>query len=215
MLSQSLQPHGRFFPIDQNGYIINDTDWSTIPKHWQNVIIDIIAAYQKELANNLIAVYVRGSVARNLAIDGFSDIDTFALIKSDQLLKWAKASFQGLTSSFLQKKYVFVKEIEMQLVSYNSNTFLAQNPKVAMLIQTQSLCVFGKDIIPTLSQYLPNRSVCLNYHWLEEDIKAYLQKTTDELTIADHQAILKVIIRSGFELVIEREKQFLMTMRAY
>ncbi len=78
-----------------------------------------------------------------------------------------------------------------------------------MIIKTQSICVFGKSIAPTLPLFRADRMMCLNINWLEEDVKAFLKKLDmNANTLKDCQAIMKVIIRSGFELVIEKEKQF-------
>lgn len=46
----------------------------------------------------------------------------------------------------------------------------------------------------------------VNLSWLEEDMNNFLQK--EKITQEDCQGITKILIRSGFELVMEKEQKF-------
>jgi hypothetical protein len=172
------------------------------------VIDEIVAAYQIHLHEKLHSIYLRGSVARGTAIKGFSDIDTFALIHSDDNIRWKKADFQEQVEKEIQSQFDFVKEVEINISSYYFD-FYDQNPRLAMMIKTQSLCVFGNDISPSLPNFKPNRDMILNLKWLEADIQEVIQKIKNETyTLEDYQFIMKVLLRSGFELVMEREGRY-------
>lgn len=199
---------GKFLPQDNNGFIINDLSLENIDDEWQAVISKIVKAYQNHLHGKLHSIYLRGSVARGTAIKGFSDIDTFALIHSNEKIRWQKADFQEPVEQKIQEEFDFVRDIEMNIASYHSD-FYNQNPRLSMIIKTQSLCIFGTDLSPTLPNFKPNQNMILNLKWLEtdiEDIISKIEKGTN--TLEDCQFVMKVLLRAGFELVMKREGRY-------
>lgn len=203
-----IQAIGAFRPQDEEGFIINNLSLEALDYEWQSVIEQIILFYKKELTDTLHSIYIRGSVATGQAIKGISDVDSFALIYSDQFIRWKTTIFQPQLEDELKANFSFINEVEANLASFH-NDFHSVNPRLSMIIKTQSICVFGKSIAPTLPLFRADRMMCLNINWLEEDVKAFLKKLDmNANTLKDCQAIMKVIIRSGFELVIEKEKQF-------
>jgi hypothetical protein len=205
---KEIQHIGAFLPQDEQGFIINNLSLSLIDKPWQAVIQAIILFYKKELSTSLHSVYVRGSVATGRAVKGISDIDTFALIHSTKFIRWKTPTFHSQLEHELQTDFQFINGVEANLASFHSD-FYNKNPRLSMIIQTQSLCVFGESIAPTFPQFKAGKVMCLNSNWLKEDIQVFQQKLYQKTnTLADCQAIMKVIIRSGFELVIEKEQRF-------
>lgn len=150
------------------------------------------------------SIYLRGSVARGNNVDGFSDIDIFALIY-DLEERWKMADWQPDLEKELQAEFQFVKEVEVMLTQYFED-FYQKNPRLAMIIKTQSLCIYGKDLNETILPFAPNKKMILNLTWLEEDVNDFLQK--EKNTKQDCQKITKTLIRSGFELVMEKEQKF-------
>ena len=150
------------------------------------------------------SIYLRGSVARGNNVDGFSDIDVFAIIY-DIEDRWKIADWQPDLQKELQIEFPFVKEVEVMLTQYFKD-FYQKNPRLAMIIKTQSLCIYGEDLIEEIPPFLPNKKMILNLTWLEEDLNDFLQKET--IAQKDYQEIAKILIRSGFELVKEKEQKF-------
>ncbi len=147
---------------------------------------------------------MRGSVARGNSVDGFSDIDVFAIVH-DLEERWTVADWQPDLQKELQTKFPFVKEVEVMLTQYFKD-FYQKNPRLAVIIKTQSLRIYGKDLNEEIPSFLPNEKMILNLTWLEEDVHDFLQKK--KVTQKDCQAITKILIRSGFELVMEKEQKF-------
>lgn len=156
------------------------------------------------LNDQIHSIYLRGSLPRALAIDGLSDVDTFALIRKDNT-PWKKADWQPILENSLQTTYPFVKEVEIMLSSYHNNFFKA-NPKLSMILKTQSCCIWGEDIIPSLPKFKPGKAMMLNYRWIEDDVNSFLKK--EKYEPIDCKEIMKVMIRTGFELVMERENSY-------
>ena len=132
----------------------------------------------------------------------------FALVKSSfskTVIRWQTASFQNELEAYLQKKYPFIKAIECNLATYH-DSFLTTN--LAMVIQTQSLCVWGEDVSALIQKYRPNHQLMLNSKWLATDVEDFKNLPTEQYTPEDGQAILKILLRVGFELVMERVGKF-------
>ncbi len=105
----------------------------------------------------------------------------------------------------LQSEFPFVKEVEVMLTQYFKD-FYQKNPRLAMMIKTQSLCIYGEDLKEKIPSFLPNKKMIINLTWLKEDVNDFLRK--EKITQKDCQVITKKMIRSGFELVIEKEQKF-------
>ena len=203
-----IQPLGDYLSQDENGFILNDLSIEKIDKKWLPVLEIIVKTYQQKLGESLISVYVRGSVARNLAIDNISDLDTFALVKpafANQKIRWQTVDFEEETFYAINEKYSFFCNLEMNIATFDDD-FLAS--KLAMVVKTQSLLLFGQDIAKQIKNYTANEKMILNLNWLAGDLTAFLVIKAKHFELKDCQKIMKVILRSGFELVIERVGKF-------
>lgn len=200
--------HGSFLPQDENGFILNTLSLTAVQPLWQPPLSVILAAYQTNFPTNLHSIYLRGSVARGLAVPHHSDIDLVALIENSDFIRWQTASCEAEIEKEVLAKFPFVAGIEMNIASYASD-FYTQNPRVAMVLKTQSLCLWGESILPTLPPFLPSRAMCLNHQWLEADILAFQKSLVEDTArLSDCQAMMKIIVRTGFELTVERVQKF-------
>ncbi len=201
---RKIKPIGSFFPQDKNGFILNDTSFEKVQKQWLSVIERIKKSYIDNFGKKVHSIYLRGSVARGSNVDGFSDIDIFAVIY-DLEERWKMGEWQPDLQKELQKEFPFVREVEIMLTLFFKD-FYQENPRLAMIIKTQSLCIFGNDLSESIPPFLPNKKMILNLTWLEEDVNEFLQK--EKITTQNCQEITKILIRSGFELVMEKEQKF-------
>ena len=203
----NIQPIGTFLSMDKDGYIINDLKIENIQPIWNEPVQTIVQEYHEFYGKKLHSIYLRGSVARGLATSSISDIDTFALIHSDHFIRWNNTQKQTQVASAIITKFPFVNDVEMNVASFEE-AFHLKNSRLAMIIQTQSLCLHGNDISKKLPKFRPV-DLCLNKKWLVEDLNDFRQKITiQKVTVEDCKAIMKIIIRVGFELIIEKEQQF-------
>ncbi len=193
-----IRPIGRYFKLDDQGFVLNDTHPSDIPHSYTILLKQLITAYQVTYPDKLHSIWLRGSLARGLFIEKISDIDVFALLKTPNI-RWENATLK----QFHTEQYPF--SIETCISSY-SNDFLTKNPALAMQIQTQSHCLWGQDIRADLPLYRPSKLMALSYRWLELDIKIFLEK--ENKATEEYQSILKLLLRTAFELVMERANQY-------
>lgn len=71
--------HGRLLTTDKDGYLTNDAGTDRIVSPWDEAVEAGMEIYQRAYGEELQGLYVRGSVVRGLAIEGFSDIDMFVV----------------------------------------------------------------------------------------------------------------------------------------
>lgn len=195
---------GDFFPLDEEGYVINFTHLDHFPAAWIPLMDAIVELYQKEWGNQLIGVYLRGSWVRGTGVAGISDLDTFALV-SQPGIRWQSTSFAEDHLATLQQQFGFSETIERYVASY-SPQFLTTNPRLAMMIQTQACIYYGQDIRPALPPYRPGPAMAIHHRWLADDLQAFQEQ--ENSTSEALRAMAKMIIRCGFELVMEQTGQF-------
>ena len=184
--------------MTKDDFLVNDTAFEKVPIHYLPLLEQIKKAYIKELKTDLVSIYLRGSVARGQMVDAFSDLDTFAIVRQD--ITWKRVNWSAAFNTRIEEKYPFVKEVELMLSGFP----LTSN--MEMLIKTQSLLLYGQDLGQDIAGYRISKALMLNYRWIRADIDAFLaKKTIDELAI---QEIMKIIIRTGFELVMERAGKY-------
>ena len=199
-----IQPIGEYFQNDIDGFVINPASWNKIPVKWHPVIDRIKESYLEHLGNKIHSIYLRGSLVRGFAVEGFSDLDSFAIVKENGL-RWKDAWWTTEINTSLTKKYPFVKEVELMLSAVDDNNIL-ENSNISMIIKTQSICIFGEGLGPNISKYKPGNSMMLNYRWIEDDFEDLIGMAT--ITDDAMSNFLKKLIRTGFELVMEKEGKY-------
>lgn len=196
----SIKPIGTYFEMTNEGYILNPTSMELIPSKWRPLIDLVKTTILKEFQTDLHSIYLRGSVARGSVTDRYSDLDLFVLLKQSNI-RWKVADWLEGYHENWKNEFPFVKAIEVMCSSFSENIY-ASNPALAMIIKTQSILLYGPAISESIPAFKPSKEMMLNYRWLEKDLQAFFAKANPQ---ADEvQEITKVIIRSGFEVVMER-----------
>lgn len=203
-MSIPIRPTGRFFKVDANGYLVNDASWTYIALKDQEVLDEIVKVYRKKLNTDLHSIYLRGTLARGLFCEDVSDVDTFALVHQPNI-RWSKPDWAAIASQRLVEQFPNLSTIEMMLSSYDSH-LQTTYPSLAMQIKTQSLCLYGEDIGSKIKPYKIGREIMINHQWLAADLAECMASE-----ILDPQAVrqlMKTILRSGLELVMERAQRY-------
>ena len=108
-----IQPKGSYFQTDENGFLINPASAEKVQEKWKPLIDDIVESYKNKYGEKLKSVYIRGSVAKGEAVEGVSDIDTFAYVDlpKEELLE---NNINRDMRKYIEEKYDFVEDIEME-----------------------------------------------------------------------------------------------------
>ena len=200
-----IKPTGSFFKLDKEGFLINPSSQRKIQEEWKPLINDIVTWYKDTFGDSLANVYIRGSVAKGEAISGVSDIDTFAYITSkdfsnDSLKKQKKVFIKKLI-----QKHALATGVELETIPVEEST-----TREDMIFLNQSLCVYGKPI--PVRKMKPNKEVIFHVYDIEKDIqwvKEFLKKENADTDIRNSCVwIMKRILRTGCELVVERSHKY-------
>lgn len=209
-MSQIL-PIGGLQKTDKNGFIIGKPTEDDIKTPWKEVVSEIRNAYLQEMHPSIHSLYVRGSVAFGNAIEGISDIDTLAVIFGQP--SKTSHNWSAHEKERLEKKFDFVTSVDLQFISYDKlmHDFEAFNDRFT--IKTQSVCVYGKDLAGSLPTFKADLETARK---LRSNLKGAIQHTLNNIINNPHKPyikewcrwIMKVLIRSGFLLVMDKEQSY-------
>ncbi len=195
-----IKPTGSYFEFDEDGFLKNPASLDKVQEKWRPVLDDVVAVYKKHFGDKLINVYVRGSVPKGQAVDGISDLDSFAYVdlKDDEI----QSGWQAEDRKELKEKYPFVEDFEIYAES------LPENPG---FIISQSLCLYGKEI--EVNKRKPGNDMILHIandqryesadKWFKEVDPSLEEKIKNKCVW-----LMKNILRSGFEITMERSKRY-------
>jgi uncharacterized protein len=194
----------KYYPMDIAGNLVNASSLD-FQSPWRVAVSEIGAAYEGYLKTRLHSAYVRGSVAKGTAIPQLSDIDTFAMVRGP-LIEGDKEWKQKI-SRLMEERHRYAQSVEIVLVPLDSTP-----ENIRFIIKTQSICICGTDLSPEISNYKPGRGI----GFLARNLSKMLSSTRKELELHNDSDevmeiciwIMKAIVRSGFEVVMERENAY-------
>lgn len=180
---------GKFHDIDQQDYISNPCVYPVLQIEYQNPINLIVDKVMRKYSYNIHSIYLRGSVAKGIAIHNISDID-FIILVLEPLSYEDKNFLYNVIEKEVCELYPFINGIELHGQDLNS----LDGVKVQFLFKTQCICIFGEDIIPSLPRFKLGKDAIAHAFSLNNDIANTLKGL--------HTCgwIMKRLIRVGFEL---------------
>ena len=201
--------YGRYLPLDNNGRIINDRSKSKIQGQWKPLLDDLVGLF-KENEPNLHSIYIRGSVADGRAIDGISDIDSLAIIDADEDSPMLDCNWIEQANDQLRAKYPFCDGVETYLLPKNK---VFSDRKTAFYLQSQSICIYGDDVIPQLQPFRVGEEATYSHSRnLEYDLnyirgKLYLNDDPDFVKSCCKK-VMKRIVRAAMETCMVEQSRY-------
>jgi len=201
---------GQFFPVDGQGTVGNPTRIDLVPSAILALIPAIVSGYQSLFGESLISVCLRGSVVRGQWVSGISDLDTVAIVRSEEQIRWqelngnqfsrslpARRSFsEGGTRIPSPPAETSAKDRHPFPVEYIRTDWFPDkamiHPRVAMVLKTQALPVWGEDVREALPPVPLSLDLVLERRWVEADWSAFRQKPT----LANQQQLIKTLLRA-------------------
>jgi hypothetical protein len=211
-----IQPQriGRFLQVDRFGYVQPDVAIDLIGVTWKPLVDFVTTSLMKR--TNIRSVYLRGSIPRGLAIEHVSDADFIYISESNfdradaVLEEAAKANFP-----FVQNLNLFrLDRIELNKVHHPH-----QRPYFHMLLKTQGLFLAGYNIAKDIEPFKLGPDMVSHVFWLANEFqKTFIlaPRISSRLEEARKAAverlawqwISKRIVRSGFEITIDKNNCF-------
>ena len=203
----TVQPIGSIFETDDRGYIVNPASADKIQAKWLPVIEEVKDLYLKHFGTNLHSVYLRGSVAKGKAIEGISDIDSFAVVnlKFDEVdMSWREEAQQEL-----REKYSFISGVEIGAVPLEE---VSGSKGDQIMIKTQSICLHGDDLALTIPPFKADASLAQHIQGIGREVgqtREWLSEDRNEDQILRKCSwIMKRLVRSGLELTLDKSGKY-------
>lgn len=194
-------PFGKYFLTEAKGFIVNPCALHLIDSSWMEAINFFKERYLRAHFDHMVSLYVRGSVPRGLAVNNLSDLDIFAIVLAKNKLTFLNESFKSV---FLHK-FPFIKSIDFSEYLFSDN-WVEANPRISMVLKTQSLLIAGKDLASEIKPFKIDKELMIHHHWLKKDLENF-----EETLSTNHEntrQFLKTLIRSSFELVMLRARKY-------
>lgn len=202
---------GRFCPTDDNGFILNEAGFEKIKPDFKGLIEEVIEYYQVHLGLDLQSIYIRGSVPRGLGISGVSDLDTIAI--TNKATNEIDFGWVDKAEKELNKKFNCVNGVEFSFYHIDDISETTTFSIIPFMIKTHSVCVYGEDLNLHLPNYKADKTLG-NEHLV--NLKNQIEQAKEDLGGNDDLEdildccgwIMKIIVRAGLALVIEKENQY-------
>ncbi len=198
---------GSYLDIDEDGYIVNPASFEKIQDKWLTPLEEVKEEYIARFGHALHSLYIRGSVPKGNAIDDISDLDTFAVVnlKEEEIdISWYKE-----INERIKEKYPFVEGIEIVAIPLND---FEKSRGDKIMIKTQSLCLCGTNLADTIPPYKVGFETTQHIQSIGrkvEDMLLWLQEDkSDEKVVKKCGWIMKQLLRSASELVMERSEKY-------
>ena len=206
-----IQPIGTFLEKDKDGCLINNTSPEKISEPWKSAIEDVRKTYVQNLGPALHSIYLRGSSARGTAIEGISDIDTFAVCQGPPEkvpTEWAPIYFRQF-----MEKFPFANGLDLQFIHIDHLFRGVSHFSYRFIIKTLATCIHGDDLAERISKFKPSLKIAFFYHG---NLREVLNESLRNLETAEYAEqvrmwsnyALRRIIRLGFAINMERENAY-------
>jgi hypothetical protein len=206
------RPIGRWFELDAAGHIVNPASWENVPAPVHPVVEAVRETYRERYGGALHSAYVRGSIVLGDAVRGIADLDTFAVVRPENpggFVWWETPRWAGEEAQRAGDAGGWLTGVDFGCVTYHDDLD-ARNPTIAAVIATQALCLAGEDLRPRLRPRRPGPDMFVDHLRIGEEV-GWLEDAAAGREPYDAErarAVLKRMLRVGFELVMEEEGRF-------
>ena len=203
---------GNYLETDEQGFLQSRADAANVTGLWRAAVEAVEQAYLEKWPTSIHSVYVRGSIAKGLAVEGTSDIDSFAVLKpgleqefSYEAVKvWAETVEQDV-----KEKFPFVTGVEVGLEPFE----WAQNREnpYALILKTEAACVYGEDVANKIAPYKPGPDMAFQTKYFRSHLETFLSEYPAEPEADKPEFInwmMRRFLRLGMELVMVEEQRF-------
>lgn len=217
-----IKPFGRFWDLDGDGFIVNDASGRKIPRDYLPAVSSSVSAYRDHLRGAGVyvrGIYLRGTVARGIPVRDVSDLDLFALV--DDRANLDLPGMDGVERGLLEE-YPMLGGAGLEVISGGDLGDGEYFSEADLLLSSQSVRLFGEDVITRLPRFKPGVLVANNDVFqistdIREGIPGVESDPSPENTAYWGRRVCKNMIRAGFSLTLPgvRPKKALFTRDLY
>jgi predicted nucleotidyltransferase len=201
---------GRFLPLSPDGFLVNDC-LSEISHPWDKVVAAFRQKAREVLRPQLHSIYVRGSVARGLTIDGVSDLDALAVVTSD-VGTWVKTEWPRAFGEELKQMFPFCDRLDVAFLDYWALLNSDRGADYRFMIKTQSICIDGEDLGVLLPNFFPDLTIAFGCRCMSQDVIKFFDRFATESDPRELRAwcawIMRKLLRVAGELAMLKSKHY-------
>lgn len=203
-MKREIKAHGAYYKVDEQGFLMNPASIPEVQSDWFSIVSDITEKIKMRYGENLHSVYLRGSVAASCADFGFSDLDMFVLLHTENKMYWESIPESKVWESHYRNQFAGFHSLDVYQSSYSKN-FQTDYPALACIVKTQSVCVYGEDISKDIKAYKATDMQAIHIKWLRKDLDCFYENICDVQACQD---VMKVFLRAAFDLVMEKDGRY-------
>ena len=192
--------YGRYWPMDSQGFLINDTHIDKVPLDVQQMADVLITELQRQYIDEIESIYLRGSATWGGFQPGISDADFFVITKTPNI-RWEQPESLTLFLNSLSEK--FDTQIECYFSStHSAQDWLTNNPFLAAQIKCFSLLLAGTDWGAELPFFRAEQKfLAPNLRWYQSDWEKF---KAGSQTPAEVSNMAKLGLRVAFEMIMDQ-----------
>lgn len=194
-----IEPKGYILHTNQKGYFENPFTYKNINQESKLILDEVVKNIILNNQNKIDSIYVRGSFASNSQVENYSDIDL--IIIHNQPL-------ENLPEYFTWKDSTV--KLDLELMPIQSLQDLDKRFGTHFWIKTQSVHLYGKNLIPDIQDFKADKKSASKFGWkipkLIKKTKIFLEKETGQSFKNRTRWICRAIIRASVTLFMDREK---------
>ena len=212
MASTEIKRIGSYLETDKQGFLQSRADAANITGSWLAVVEAVKSAYLEKFPDNIHSIYIRGSLVKGLAVEGTSDVDSFAVLKTgfEQTLSYeAFKAWAETVEQDVQAMFPFVTGVELGLETFEEAQD-RENP-YALILKIEAACVYGENLAERISPYKPGPEMALQTNYFRSHLETFLAEYPEEPEPEKPEFltwILRRFLRLGMELVMAQEQRF-------
>lgn len=193
---------GCYYPMDDDGFLVNDLDAVPMQEAWAGLVRDAVDGVVGALGPQLDGVYLRGSVAEGRAWDTTSDVDL--IVVTTEPVAWTATDL----IADLERRYAIAREVVVEVFDLAAVRTEERIRFLQVVLRAQSRFLHGTDRRPELPRVRPGWSMVFAAHTLEQRYAGFTRRSAegprDERSwrLAT-QAFFRAALRCGFELFEE------------
>lgn len=190
-----------------DGKLYMPTSKVHIQREYKSPIKDVLNFFKSLNNENIHSIYLRGSIIFGSGVKNFSDLDFF-IITLHPLRDFDRQLIRRNMDK-LNKKYPFITKFDLGYFTLDQILSMKEN----VLIKLTSICIYGKDIKDKIKSPKPGKDITISLSLIEGE----MAKTRQEIKNGFYNKtnttsmclwIMKRIVRSGLEIVSEKEGCF-------
>ena len=201
---------GAYSHADDSGHLPSRGPGDRIKEPWASPVQLLADAYVSEWGATLHSLYIRGSVARGLAISDVSDIDSFGVLDAGvavpdprQSLAWSEA-----VNRKVEERFPFVAGVEVDLVPLEA--VLDRTNFYAFILKAEAVCVHGDSLADRLEPFKLSEAN-FQTRYFRQHLDVFINEYPGE-PVNERPGFVawlaKRFLRLSMELVMEKENRY-------